>query len=60
MCTSLDSLNESHEQPSLIKDMKLREELRVYEEECSRGIVHTRSYDIKMEQYRLSGVKAAS
>lgn len=33
---------------------KILLQLAVYDEEKSRGLVHTRSYEIKMEQYRLA------
>lgn len=39
-----------------MKDHERRDieaQLRVYDQERERGLVHTASYDIKMEQYRL-------
>lgn len=35
------------------EDRKIRKQLKKYDAEVARGIVHTHNYDIKMQQYRL-------
>lgn len=36
------------------EEKKIRKQLKKYDEEAERGIMHTEAYDIKMYRYRLA------
>lgn len=60
MCTSLDSLNEpdyslTPEQIAKAKERgHMAAQVRTFDEERERGLVHSRMYAIKMERYRMA------